>query len=470
MIQEKGQFLINFANTHNIHELSSEDILKLTMKPYLMVEIAEAFNITEEEFKKVKKEKGISNVILESMIRDIDVILNHIDSKDRYVSNKIRKQIVDILVQGWVTSLPNKNFYLRNISSLEFSREQVARDLLEKEIDQEYRLAKLKGTLLYIDDLVDKLVEQEKHFLLDYNDHQLYNKLYKEKTNGKSYDKNDLTYDFLFELAIVENIPDSMIGDIFNMTKAQVRYFRKKHGMADKHSIKLKAYPEVVIYTAERSGSRPIGMSNLDYDRIIDNEINRRIQKTKTISKRDEDSIEIDGEGTYHIQFSDEKYCPKSPTSHRKSHGTLRNQRQESDVKIKHGKIGEKIAKEAEKKCLVKLGLEDLADQIQLIAQVDDEITLDGLGYDLLSFNEKRERICIEVKTCYGNKDKSFFISEKEIQVMRGLVEEYDCKQCFIYFVLIDNHNVTIKTITPYDLTQLKLTPVLYKVEANVKN
>ena len=115
---------------------------------------------------------------------------------------------------------------------------------------------------------------------------------------------------------------------------------------------------------------------------------------------------------------------------------------------------------------LTKIGLGDLVDDVQLVAQVDEDITFDGVGYDLISFNEFRERICIEVKTSYGNKDKPFFISSKEIETMKGLKAEHNCKYCLIYYVLIDDVNVTIKNIYPYDLDNIKLEPILYKVKS----
>ena len=39
-----------------------------------------AYNITPEEFNKIKKEKGISNIILENTIRNIEFILYSLNS------------------------------------------------------------------------------------------------------------------------------------------------------------------------------------------------------------------------------------------------------------------------------------------------------------------------------------------------------------------------------------------------------
>lgn len=62
----------------------------------------------------------------------------------------------------------------------------------------------------------------------------LYDKLRQEKENGKVFSKKDLTADIMYELAIVEGLTDSLIGDIFNLKISQVRYLRIKYGLNNK--------------------------------------------------------------------------------------------------------------------------------------------------------------------------------------------------------------------------------------------
>lgn len=177
--------------------------------------------------------------------------------------------------------------------------------------------------------------------------------------------------------------------------------------------------------------------------------------------------INVDGnELTYKVSISDEKYSINKSTSNRKSNGSHNNHSKSNKKKTINGKIGEKIVLENEKMNLKLWGLDHLVDKVQLIAQVDDEITLDGLGYDLISYNEFGEKICIEVKFNQGSKDKSFFISKKEIEVMEGICKVHDCKYSVIYYLLNDNENITIKKIYPDDFKKYKLEPVLYKVVA----
>ena len=81
---------------NNINILSSEDIIKLINKPYLITDIAKEFNITVKEFNKIKKQKGISNILFEDTIRNIETILYYVDINNVYVSDNIRKEITTI--------------------------------------------------------------------------------------------------------------------------------------------------------------------------------------------------------------------------------------------------------------------------------------------------------------------------------------------------------------------------------------
>ena len=167
----------------------------------------------------------------------------------------------------------------------------------------------------------------------------------------------------------------------------------------------------------------------------------------------------------YNITFTTEKYHTNTTKSSRRSKGSHHNYIKENETKIAHGKVGEKIVLKAEQQKLKNLGFNDLINEVKIVAEVNDEITLDGLGYDIISYNELKERICIEVKTAYGTKDKPFFITQKEIDILEGLCKEYDCKYSVIYYVLIDGLNVKIKTITQSEFNKLKKEPYLYIVK-----
>jgi len=464
---EPNQTLQSYAKSHTIDKLSSEDIIKLMTKPYIIEEIAEAFNITEKEFKNIKKKKGIPNIFLEDTIRDIETILTYLDSKNKYFSNTIRKKLTNIMISIFLSDTPKKSFYIKKISEIDFNRKKVINDIQEKQIDQEWRLERLSKFTIYMEEKMETLIKEEKNYLFNDNSNKLYNRLIKDQNKGKSFKKEDLTYDILFELSVIENKADTLIGNIYNMNKNQVKYLRKKLGLNNIYKTKMETYPEIIMYMLEEKHKRPENISNYEFEKLI----TKIIQVSNTPSNHG-NNITIDNNGeiiTYHTEFSNEEYKtkPNKKGNKKKTQGSHHNYKKENETKILHGKIGEKIALEAEKKRLIQLGLEDLVEKVQLISQISEEITFDGLGYDLISFNEKREKVCIEVKTSYGKSDKPFFISKKELELLQGLKEEHNCSNCLIYYVLIDNNNVIIKNINLKDLNNLKLTPILYKVESN---
>lgn len=75
------------------------------------------------------------------------------------------------------------------------------------------------------------------------------------------------------------------------------------------------------------------------------------------------------------------------------------------------GDAGEELVKEREKKYLISKGRFKEAELV--------EIVLDGNGYDIMSFNEKGEKIFIEVKTTAGKASIPFFLSENEMTFMQ---------------------------------------------------
>ena len=462
----------------NINNLSSEDIIKLINKPYLITDIAKEFNITVKELNKIKEQKGISNILFEDTIRNIETILYYVDINNVYVSDNIRKEITNKLISIFTSSIPKLKNYANELKEYNFSRENIFNDMSKKNIDYEYRINNLSNTIPYINNKIKNLMEKEKDYLLNHNNSKLYNELKEKKQNGKILSKKDLTYDILFELVIMENTPNSLIAALFNITVNEVKYLRKKNGLSNAHATRLKYYPETILYYAQKSNEDLSGITWYQYKNKIDKEIIRlQTEKTKKTTNDNDDKIptnnidigdkittDIEGEKTtFNIFYSNDKFNPKTSDNNikRKSNGSRRNQKQESETKIKHGKIGEQIAKLAEINRLKKLGLGHLTKNVNLVAQLDEDITFDGLGYDLISFNDKGEKIVVEVKTCFGKKDRPFFITHKELEVIQGIKEEHDITECIILYLLIDKNNVTIKSITNEEFNELKLKPSL---------
>lgn len=447
-----------YSDKYSIYDLSSEELIKLINKPYLIEEITKAFNITAKEFDNIREQKEITNIHLEDTIRNIEVILDYIDYQNSYISNKIRKELVNELSELLLIGVPHKDKYIEKIKEIDFTREKVQKDLINKKIDKDYRINNLEKVIKYTINRANTLKEKEQEYIL-INKKELYNQLKEEQKNGRQFKKEDLTYDILYELSIKEEIADSLVADIFNITKNQLRYIRKQQGLSNKFKKKIETYPEALMYYMESKGLRDENITNYDYEEGL-KLLFGEPYKNKQIINNNREVNEI-----YNITFTTEKYHTNTTKSSRRSKGSHHNYIKENETKIAHGKVGEKIVLKAEQQKLKNLGFNDLINEVKIVAEVNDEITLDGLGYDIISYNELKERICIEVKTAYGTKDKPFFITQKEIDILEGLCKEYDCKYSVIYYVLIDGLNVKIKTITQSEFNKLKKEPYLYIVK-----
>lgn len=466
-LEKKEKWLKEFATNNSLSSLTSEDIIKLLLAPYLTEEIAKAYNISVKEFNEIRKKKGIQNIYLENTIRNIETILNDIDSNNIFISDKIKKEIINELAKILLTSVPKKDYYIKKILEIDFNNNKVKDNILRKNIDIEYRMKQLEDVVLYINNKIKKLKEEERNCFYNYNDQKLYNQLLKEKQEGKILKKENLTYEVLYELSIIENIADSVVGELYNLNKNQIKYLRNKYNLSNKFNTKIKDHPETLMYYLEEKNMRNKNISNDKYKEMIETFIENNYTNKKSANDNEYYDITIDVNGEeniYHVHFSSEKYKTNSKNNNRKNNGSHHNYKNENETKIAHGKIGEQIALKAEKLRLEELGLKELVKDIKLVAQINDEITFDGIGYDLISFNKYKEPICIEVKTSYGKKDKPFFISKKELNILKGLYEEYNCKECIIYYVLVNNSNVTIKTINIDDFNRLELTPILFEV------
>ena len=126
----------------------------------------------------------------------------------------------------------------------------------------------------------------------------------------------------------------------------------------------------------------------------------------------------------------------------------------------KVGDAGENYVYEYERNKLKKLGMSNLADSI--VKQYEDLSYFPG--YDIQSFDEKGNKIFIEVKSTKG-KNKSFFeISENEIKVAKKLGESY-----YIYQVTSALTDPIISTVISnlhgyQDQDKVLIEPMLYRV------
>lgn len=88
----------------------------------------------------------------------------------------------------------------------------------------------------------------------------------------------------------------------------------------------------------------------------------------------------------------------------------------------KLGKSGEEFVLEYEHNRLVHAGRDDLAREIEWTSKEKG----DGVGYDIKSFNEKKDReLFIEVKTTNSGKHQPFFITDNEVAFSEMYSEKY---------------------------------------------
>lgn len=321
----------------------------------------------------------------------------------------------------------------------------------------------------------------------------LYDKLRQEKENGKVFSRKDLTADIMYELAIIENLTDYLIGNIFNLKISQVRYLRIKYGLNNKFLKETLDFSDNYIENMNQKLPDNLKITDKNiYYQMVESYAKSKRWKTDIIkpflndNDSDSDNIDIknytdDSDILKNLEidydsFLETKYEIKNKKTmqNKITSGKNINQKKAYENKIISGKIGEEIVYKEEIEKLKRLHLDDLVPNVKMITKTDYEyITNDGIGYDIVSYNEKREKIYIEVKCSLTNsKDNvSFFISEKEVAFMSGELNNIDKDHCFIYYV----HNIDIEkaiakilVINHDKFNKLKLNSYIYKVDAKI--
>ena len=329
----------------------------------------------------------------------------------------------------------------------------------------------------------------------------LYDKLMQEKENGKVFSREDLTYDIMYELAIVEGLTDSLIGDIFNLKISQVRYLRLKYGLNNKFLKKTLDFSDNYIENMNQKLPDNLKVTDKNiYYQMMESFAKSKRWKTDIIKPFLNDNDDYNNDDSYSYSdnidiknytndsdilknleieydpFLETKYDIKNKktTQKKRTSGKNINQKKAYENKIISGKIGEEIVYKEEIEKLKRLHLDDLVSNVKMITKTDYEyITNDGIGYDIVSYNEKREKIYIEVKCSLTNsKDNvSFFISEKEVAFMSGELDNIDKDHCFIYYVHdidIEKAIAKILVINHDKFNKLKLNSYIYKVDAKI--
>jgi hypothetical protein len=92
------------------------------------------------------------------------------------------------------------------------------------------------------------------------------------------------------------------------------------------------------------------------------------------------------------------------------------------------GRLGEQFALELERKRLLDRGRDDLAKKVEWVS----DTTGDGLGFDVLSFDEADEsEKLIEVKTTTMGKFSPFFVTANEVRCSEAMTRQYHLYRLF---------------------------------------
>jgi len=133
--------------------------------------------------------------------------------------------------------------------------------------------------------------------------------------------------------------------------------------------------------------------------------------------------------------------------------GSFTNYIENEKEKKRIGDLGELLVLQYEQEKLKLLGI---AKQPEHKSKSEG----DGLGYDILSYNENGKEIFIEVKTTVRNYDTPFFITRNELERSKQENEKF-----FLYrlYNFDDTNNKANYYKRQGDLTELCINPILYR-------
>lgn len=257
---------------------------------------------------------------------------------------------------------------------------------------------------------------------------------------GIVFKKEDLTKELLFKLCLEDNIIDTNIGSLFNLNKNQVKYLRRKYGL---ENIFLRKTVDNFDKMKQTLLDQSPSLKNFNDDEVTEAIIKvlkayaeLKGYKPEVLDRYIDEAFNKD-KGIQNIKVVSGELISREKSDRKYHKGKNINQMEASINKIDAGKLGEKIVKKYEKEKLFRLGKYGLANKVDIISQVDDKITHDGDGYDVISFNEDGEEIYIEVKSSMTTSTNhvKFNISKKELDFINGKVPGYDKEHTFIYYV-----------------------------------
>lgn len=158
--------LIICGNREMLENTSTEFLLKLHHEIYLLDDIAKLYKVERKELDKIRKKKGIGDIIFENSLRDTITIVNHFDEICPDIDDQLRQSMIIGVIDGYVMSHGHRDFYKDKFLAFNWSKRNIKKVIIEKGIDLSYRDTNLKGLyekMDYIlnDYLLKKAIEQE---------------------------------------------------------------------------------------------------------------------------------------------------------------------------------------------------------------------------------------------------------------------------------------------------------------------
>lgn len=126
------------------------------------------------------------------------------------------------------------------------------------------------------------------------------------------------------------------------------------------------------------------------------------------------------------------------------------------------GEFGEELVVEYEIDKLVNNGQTELSKKVRHVSHIDG----DGLGYDIVSYDENSQKILIEVKTTKYDRNTSFYMSSNEFKVAGENKEKY-----FVYRVYREKGKNVFYKLSYNQLIKLYSEPIQFRIiPTNIKD
>ena len=474
--------LEEIAKEKRLEDLNSEDILKLFYVPYLKSEIMEAFKVSDYTLEKIKKEKGIENIYYANINRNIITILYYCQEEFSSLNDYSKQAFIDALIIALTFGVLKRDYLKEKLESIDWLRLNILKEIKDKNIDIKYR----ENEIYYYIYTIKKVFKDKESSSSDFKDYILYNFLENLKSAKINLKKEELTYAMMYELSVNERISDEMGGSLVGLKKYAYRRFREKNGI--KYPFYKNIFSNLEILYGEDNEYKDI-LSKYDSFELLEGLYDASLKKAKTKNlnldvikdiyeenlaklkaKKTLDEIAKMEEVTYDVVVSNKKHIASKKKTNKKINGKSINQEKANKSKIESGKLGEKIVLDFEKKKLKDLGYENPNEYIDWVSKPDkDGKTKDGLGYDIVSINDKGEKIYIEVKTSLTNKSNNidFNISLKEVELMEGKLKNIDESHAFIYYVSNIKKDLLIAELLIIDskmFQEFTLNSIMYEV------